>query len=397
MKKRITLSAHQMLFFMSYVCISFNVVLMQNKGLSNTTIGTILAVTAVISIVMQPVWGFVSDWIQSTRKIFILCTGLSAVCYCMLAFSDSAVAVGLIFPLFSIFSCVLVSLVNTRILTSISGGSSITYGSIALWGSIGYAVMAYIIGQHLGKGFSINILFPVYVIFAAANITLAFFMKDDKTVKKRARLKDMRVGMLFKNYYYVTFLIFILIAYIPISASFGYFVNVVTSLGGTTETTGTIYALRAIAEIPFFIFAQQLIKKVGTRMVLIISAISFFCIFLAYGLADRLIVALVAHVFQGPAYSLLLTAMLNYVFELSPQNLRTTAQTILTATQTGLGSMIGNFLTGRLTDLVGVSMTYRYASCIIAFSIVFFLLTLYIGKKLNIPLIPVTGEPAAVT
>jgi MFS family permease len=264
----------------------------------------------------------------------------------------------------------------------------IAYGSVRLWGSIGYAVMAYLIGQLFGKGFPTSILYPVYAVFAVANIILAFFMKEDAVVGKRVPIKEMKVGVLFKNYYFLTFLIFILLAYIPISASNNYFVNVVTNLGGTSETAGTVFALRALAEIPFFALSQRFLRKMGTRAVLILSIFSYCGIYICYGFATKLGLVLFAHILQGPTYGLLLTAMLSYVFELSPINLRTTGQTLLNATQTGLASMIGNSLMGRLMDILGVEITYRYAAVAVSAAILVFFITLWVGKKLNIPLVP---------
>ena len=383
MNKRLKLSAHQMFFFMSTVAFSFNVILMQSKGFSNTTIGIILAINAIVSIVMQPVWGFVCDWIQSVRKVFVFCTILTCISYCSLAFFSSVTAFTIIFPISTIFSCVLITLVNAACLVGIEQ-TNITFGSVRIWGSIGYAGMSFLIGHLLRLNYSINIIFPVYAIFAVASITLSFFIEDTAPRAKASSFKDMNLGVLFKNYHFITCMACICICYIPISATFSYAVNVFEALGGSKGIAGTIFAMRALAEVPFFIVSAPLIRRFGARNILIFSLFIFAGSILTFGFATNINVALVANVLEGPAYGLLLPSAIYYIYDLSPLNLRTTAQTVLTTVQKGVGSMVGNFVAGLLIDLSGPAAAFRFLSIIMLAGIVFFLLSLYFGKKKNI-------------
>ena len=61
--------------FWPSMCASYLlVILLQERGMSNTVIGAVIAVNSIISIVVQPVWGALCDRVGSVKKIFLLCS-----------------------------------------------------------------------------------------------------------------------------------------------------------------------------------------------------------------------------------------------------------------------------------------------------------------------------------
>ena len=48
----------------------FGVVILQEKGFSNTVIGTIMAINSMIVVFAQPFWGMISDRMRSVKNIY---------------------------------------------------------------------------------------------------------------------------------------------------------------------------------------------------------------------------------------------------------------------------------------------------------------------------------------
>jgi len=78
-------------FFASY---GFLVVFLRGQGLNSIQIGTIFSVCAVIGVLANPFWGLVSDWLNSVKKVFIICTIISILLFSVLPVIDTVLLMG---------------------------------------------------------------------------------------------------------------------------------------------------------------------------------------------------------------------------------------------------------------------------------------------------------------
>ena len=161
--------------------------------------------------------GIVSDKLKSIKKVLMFCFAMCSITYVFLPFMHSTILLGALLSIDTFFRSSVVALLDTWVVTSVSNVSideeKISYGSLRLWGSIGFAVMVLAYGTII-DGRSINLIFPIYFVIAIATLIICFFIKNSST-SLHVNFKAMKPGKLFKNYYFIVFIAFVFLLNIP--------------------------------------------------------------------------------------------------------------------------------------------------------------------------------------
>ncbi len=361
----------------------FLVVFLNSKGFSNTTIGTIIAVNSFIVVLAQPFWGMVSDWLQSVRKVFILCLSTAAILLQSLPMIESALLIGIILAVVTFFESPLNPLLDNWVVQGIRSEKNISYGQVRLWGSFGFSVLVYIYGWIIDK-YSINIMFIIFGIVGFLTILVSRTVQVDKPVLK-LNLKDLQVGRLFKNFYYVTFIIFSAVLFIPHKSSFTFLPSLIESVSGSKTDLAISYSIMALSEIPVFLFSRKLLTKFKPLNLVLTSIIFFILRQFFYSIASAPIHVILMQVIQGPSFALFLSGALYYVDSIAPDELKATAQTLFASMFLGFSGIIGSYGGGWTIDHLGLHSLYHINILISIVISILFIISLYIGRLVNKP------------
>ena len=68
--KRTTFSFLEGAFWPAMCASYLLIIILQDRGFTNTQAGMVLSINATISVLIQPLWGMLSDFLRSTRKTF---------------------------------------------------------------------------------------------------------------------------------------------------------------------------------------------------------------------------------------------------------------------------------------------------------------------------------------
>lgn len=303
--------------------------------------------------------------------------------YGLLPFVHSPVLLAIILSLNTFFQCSVVSLMDTWIVSSISGDENISYGSLRLWGSIGFAVVVLMYGKIIEMS-SIKLIFPIYVVIAVITLILCMTVSDTSAAIQN-KFRELKPGKLFKNYYYITFVIFIFLISIPNTPAGSFLPVLFEKVGGTDSQYGMMHSVKALLEIPFFLFGGFFLKKLGNKGLTIIAALIFTLQQFLFAHATSPVQVIAAQLLLGPAYSLLLLGMLYYIFELAPEGYKTTAQTLAGALGSSLSAIIGNYGGGLFIDHFGLTAMYHVGTISDMIAIGLFVLSLAAGKRRGFP------------
>jgi len=357
-KKKFLLSAMQFMFWAAFGISPFIVVLLREENLSSVTTGLILAVNAFVGIIGQPVWGMASDWIKSSKKIFIFCMSACTVTYIFLTFTRSPLYMGIILAVDTLFRSACAPLLDVWTLSGCAGDENISYGSLRLWGSIGFALTVLLFGI-ISEGRSVRAIFPFYFVLAAITIILSLFVGYENTSSlRRISLKELKPGQLFSNYHYVTFIIFIFFLAMPNAPAGSFLPDLVADVGGDMGQYGLMHSIKAFLEVPFFFFGKKILEKFGSIRIVIAGACIYAIQMLLFATSATPAQVISAQLLLGPAYSLLLVGNLEYVYKIVPDNLKATAQTFVNAFGYGLSSIVGNYGGGFLIAYAGLRSVY---------------------------------------
>lgn len=364
----------------------FVVLFLMHRSVNTATIGFILMMNSLVLLVGQPLWGMISDRLQSVKKVFLICLATSALLNLILPWSGNTAILTFMLPLCFFFFCALSPLLDSWTVRLIKSEQLQSFGSFRLWGSIGFSVAVILLSKLISIT-SINAMFVMFGLMSAVTVFICiFYVKDIKKVKtdetgKISSLKDLHLGRLFKNYYYVTYLLMACIMFMTLSSVNSFLPVLMKQVGGSDELYGVAAAISAFSEVPVFFLSSLLIKRYKPVTLILASILVYTLRLFIYSIAGSPLVVIFAQSLQGFSYGLFLTGGVYYIDSLTPEGLKSTAQTAATATYFGLSGIVGNYVTGRLIEGYGIFFVYRTGVYIDILVFILFLSSLFLGRR----------------
>jgi len=139
------------IFILSGIQMPFFPVWLEAKGLDPVTIGLVLAAPMLVRVFAIPLATRAADRHQMLRAAIVVASGLSAIGYFLLGFSEGAVAILLMFTLVALANTPVMPLTETYALRGLSARGR-AYGPVRLWGSLAF------IGGTFAAGFAADVL-----------------------------------------------------------------------------------------------------------------------------------------------------------------------------------------------------------------------------------------------
>ena len=164
----------------------------KSRGLTGTEIGLLSTFGAITGMLAAPVWGRAGDSSRHPRRLIMLAL-LASACFALLRGIQS------LFWMISIFivADALIgsgagSLSNVQAVNAASGEKS-GFGSIRLWGSLGWAVVTPLAGW-LIESLGLYVPFAGYAVLLVAAVSVLFFVRGETRPKSEMQ-KVVRVPL----------------------------------------------------------------------------------------------------------------------------------------------------------------------------------------------------------
>ena len=164
------------------------------------------------------------------RKVFVFCISAASLLLLVLPLLQAALLIGLLLSLLTFFESTLAPLLDSWVVRGINGSPvKINYGSIRVWGSIGYALMVYLFTLLIQET-SVSAVFPFYGVMAVLAVILLMRTSSEESLTPLS-FRELKPGRLFRNSRYVIFLVFSTVIMIPHRATFIFLPNIIESVG----------------------------------------------------------------------------------------------------------------------------------------------------------------------
>jgi PPP family 3-phenylpropionic acid transporter len=360
-------STGKMLFPLFYFLIFFafgalfpllSVYLQEEVGLSGTEIGAIMSISPVTMIFIQPLWGMITDY---TRKpVFILTVALLATALIGFAYSfaEDYRWIIVIAALLASVQSAIVPISDSIALHYVQqdGGS---YGSIRLWGSIGFAAAVFI-GGWLSDHFVFVVIFYLFSFMLIVAAFLAWRLPKQSQAVNAGTLRGVRQLLAISRFLLLMLATFLIFG--PILANNSYFGIFIKQLGGTLTGIGLAFLLAAGSEAPFMKMTDGLIRRFGMIPLFIFAAAVSGLRWLLYFWEPPLVFVYVTTVVQGLSVGLSIPVALQYVRDIAPKNVRATAVSLYSAVGNGLGTWFCTFIGGYILDRYHIGAVYLFFS-----------------------------------
>lgn len=379
------------LFYFAWAWGSYQTVYLQECGMSSSDIGILNAVSSVVAIFASTFWGMISDRINSIKKTiiinFICLTTTVAILPMLPAAARYASVMFIIHCAIITFSRSPSFTLMDNITVRNCNNMGLNYGAIRSVGSLTYTLGSILVSA-LMPFMGVRNTFVISACLMLPTIGCVLLTADPKV----AVLKGKKAGpdkesfkKLFKSYYYVTFLIFTALYFIPRTSEYSFLSYFMEEQGIPLDNYGFIMAVRAGLEIPFLFFISKIRKKIHLRTLIVIASCFIACECLGLGLlTDSFAEVLLFSACFGTGNGIFIGVISVYLFRLAPEELKATAQSIY-ASVSAAASIVGNLVGGFAYELLGGKSFYLILGIGIIMSAALLCMTAFIGKQKNIP------------
>ncbi len=315
---------------------------------STKSIGILVAVSCLLAVVFQQIFGRMVDRnLVDGKKLLLFMTAVLTLAAFSLVFVKGG---GLRAVIFGGLYCL--TLIMMPILYSFSffyenKGISVNYGVARGCGSMSYAACSIVLGflvAELGTG-----VVPVtYGLLGAALFAILLSMPTLKgTASASASPTQSRSLQLSKFPAFRLMLIGLSLVMLFHNMLMTYFIYAIEYVGGDSSNLGIALGLAAVLEIPVLFLYTRIKGNTASKYFLTASGVFFFVKAALFVVAQSVTMIYLIQCLQIVSYGLMAAARVYYVDETVGKKYETTGQAYMSATENvGIvfGSIIGGFL-----------------------------------------------------
>lgn len=334
------------------------------RGLTGTEIGLIGTVYAVGQLIAAPLWGRWSDRVSHPRRLIQV--GLTGSALAILALSQQTVFLWM--AVIAAFDALVgggLSALSDALALGIGGKDK--YGSIRLWGSLGWAGIVLAAGWLIDRNGLIAGFVGYAVCFIVSAGVLALISpgiarrgQEQQDHSGGAGLDALRDGLL-RNPAILGLAASLVLLTLTNRPLWQFEAIYLDQLGASETIIGLVSTVGALVEIPAMLWADRLMGRLGPRRLLLI----FLAIRVAM-MASVLIYPSVPTIIGmravgGVGYAFEVVALVLFISEAAPESQRATGLALLTITIPALTGMAGSPLGGLAFDAFGAYWLYAIA------------------------------------
>lgn len=334
------------------------------QGLTTEQIGLTLALGAVIAVAGQPIFGYLSDKIQSTKKVLISVMVITLISSFVYFHVHSFLWIITLFVFLNFFQSPTGPLTE-NITIAYAKKHQKNYGVIRLWGDVGVGTAAVVLGILIGI-FGVQYLGWMYAVIIIIAIILGFTLQDERRkITTPISVKSLKVLLVNKEYLW--FLLLTLLLFITHRMNDSLFTVYLSELGASESQVGLAWMLATFASAPLFIISARLLKKYKELTLIIIAGALYSVRWLLYGLFDDPVALIYLQLLNGLTFPIFLVAGLFFVTKIVPEEITATGQTIFIAVIVGIAGLIGSGGGGWIMERFGAPSTYLLGAVITLF------------------------------
>jgi PPP family 3-phenylpropionic acid transporter len=338
-------------------------------GFSGIEVGVLTALPALGMALFGPFWGAIADALAMHRLILRIALALAALTSIALSQVTGFVPVLALVGLLALSTVPIPPLLDSYGMT-ISEHTGRSYGSLRVWGSIGFMAMTLGLGRLLGDDVSATILVAYALCFG---LTLFSVFGLPHLAERHTRPLLSGLGAARHNR---PLLLLLAVAYLLSSGSAIMYVFLgihIEELGGSTSLVGLAFALSALSELPIVAFGGWFLARLGAVRMISLALAVFAVRFTLFSLITVPEWILPVQLLHGLSYGAYLMASVTLAHRVAGREQAATAQALLTAMSFGFGSITGSLLGGAMLDTLGTTGLFRAAATLMAVNLALWL------------------------
>ncbi len=336
------------------VIVSYLPVYFQEIGLTGAQIGVLLAVGPLAAMFSQPFWGYMTDKYRTSKKIILFCI------------IGTLVGSLFLFQTINYYFLIGAVFIFQGFLSPVGGlGDSLTqktairlstsFGSIRLWGSLGFAIMSLLMGFLLAK-IGVQYLYLPFLFFLILTLVFTLRIRDVETSSVPISIRD--ATKLLGNKKFMLFLVIIMFVTITHRANDSFLGIYIVEKGGNESFIGWAWFIGVVSEAVIFATATYWFRKYHALTFICIAGLLFALRWIIMGIIVNPVLVLPLQVLHGFSFGVFYLCAFHYVTKIVPEELQSTGHLLFYSFFFGLSGMLGSSFGGVIIDYGGASFLY---------------------------------------
>ncbi len=342
--------------------------------------GIILSGYAAATIVMQLVFGVLSDRYQTIKKVIIASLCVYGVVSALL-FSTQGAVLAVYFVLVSLSGGLLnacCGLYDTWIL-GCKEEIRRNLSFIKAFGSIGWAAGSMVASLMISLAGYRGLGISIVVIVGLSLLNLAVLPDIDRVeARTRLSMEDFRQLMTDGRYVLLIFILFLL--YSMVIANNCTVIDKMIDLRASDAQISMKWSIQSLVEIPTYLAGTYLLARFGGLKLLQVSSVMLTLQFILFAGAQNPVVLIGVSVLQLFSAPIILVASKILIMEIAPDKLKSSSQLIALSIFSGCSSLIVPVVAGFFSERIGFDFTL---GCVAVLGVCSFLLTSPLGRLLS--------------
>ena len=328
-------------------------------GFTGQQVGVLSALLPVMTLLGVPLWSAVADASGRYRGIILLSVGAAVVW--TLAASSATRYLGLLGVVGALSFCVapIMPLTDTVVLTLLQNERH-RYGSLRLWGAVGWGVGAPLTGWLVGRGEAGGLRWAFWVAAALLGslwaVAYTLPRLEPAPPQKSRNIRGLVSPV------WLGFLLIGLTGGVCLAVSSNFLYLHMTALGMPASFVGLALTSATLSEVPVFFFSSRLLRRYNARTLLLSALTVFAARLFLYSVFAAPWPILALQLLHGPSFSLLWAAGVAYADRHAPEGFRATAQGLFSTALLGWGGVVGALIGGALYDAYGAAVMFRWVA-----------------------------------
>jgi MFS family permease len=341
-------------------------------GYNSMQRGILLSSYAATTIILQMLFGFLSDKYHTVKKFMVVVLMIYAASAYLFYNKETQ---------FFIYHMIVIAFSGGLINTSCGLCDTWIlkrdkhlrkqFSFIKAFGSIGWAIGSIILSSIISrfgyKGVSSGIL-----ILCTISLGIMYFIKDvnknhSVTVQK-VQLSDLKELILDRKYSLLVIILFFM--YCVIITNNTAVVDKMLELGANDSEIGYKWSIQSVIEIPTYLFGAYFLRKYNHYFLLKVSAIALTIQFILFGMSTSITQIVILSVLQILTTPLLIITSKTLIYDLTSEKMKSTGQLLALSIFTGLSSLLVPTCAGIITRYFNVNTTLFIAASLSAISLV---------------------------
>ncbi|MBP7401120.1 MAG: MFS transporter [Clostridia bacterium] len=345
-------------------------------GISKSQIGLLMAIGPLTSLLIQPVWGILSDKSNNKVRILRIIAAGGTLTVFLYFIPSGFIGFALVSVAFMSFHTAMMPLSDAYAVNYLTRNGQ-KFSFIRLCGSTAYTLSAFLSGFVLDND-NLRIIFPftaVMYVVGMLNMGTLPRMPLERSVDRKP-FRDV-----IRNRKLILILVFVFFMQLPLCFNGSFMGVYIKDLGFSDRIRGTIFSLVALSEIPVLLVIDRVIRRFPVMGILVFSGSLMVVRVMIYAFLPTPGFILLGQLLNGMTFMPVTYSAITYINNEMPAEYKTTGQSLLALVQQGAGNILGSVLGGVMSSRIGIGNTYAVFGAMLAVVTAIFVIILIRGEK----------------